>query len=663
MSPFNRPKPLMQATKFYRSLWLYGLLATASSLSAVTFSTGELGGSFDTTLSIGGIYRLDDPDPDLYGRTNGGNANSVNSDDGNLNFNKGWVSKAFKVTSELEVTYGEHLGFFTRLSYLYDDELENGNRLHRDLSEEALDRAGNRLDYFDLYGVLRFDAGNTPVDIRLGRQVVSLGESTFLSNGNNIVNPVDLANLRVPGAELREAFLPVNMLKVSAELTENTSIEAFWLLEFRHTEIEPAGTYFSTNDFASRGGDRVMLGFGALADSGSLGAIPRAVDDEANNYTQWGVALRHLAPGLNDTEFGLYFANFHSRLPLINAITPTRAISIAEIQGTASAIAQAQLVPAMIANGVPPQAIPSILPSLLGAALTQVPASAIPGIPSLAPFAAFYPAAQNIAAGARQVGLLNAAATGRYFLEYPEDITMVGASFNADLGNLGVAWQGEVSYKADVPLQIDDVEVLYATLSTLNPAFGANNQIGNYLGQYGKIIRGFRRHDVWTAQSSLTKIFGPTLGASSLTMVGEAGGLWADLPPPSTLRYEVSGTYTSGDLAAMLGTGSALPATPESFFADDFAWGYQFLARLEYNNVFAGVNVLPTIAYSHDVSGNSPAPLSNYIEGRKSLSLSVDFVWQNAWAMDLRYVNFFGGGVQNLLGDRDYFATTLKYSF
>jgi hypothetical protein len=653
----------MQALKNSRRLWLCGLLVTASSLSAVTFTTGDLGGSFDTTISVGGIYRLDDPDLDLIGTSNGGNANSVNSDDGNLNFEKGWVSKALKVTSDLEVTYGDHLGFFTRISYLYDDEIENGNRPHRALSAEALDRAGNRIDYFDLYGVFRFDYGDTPIDVRLGRQVLSLGESTFLPNGNNIVNPVDLSNLRVPGAELREAFLPVNMLKVSAELTENTSIEAFALLEFRHTEIEPSGTYFSTNDFASRGGDRVMLGFGALNDAGPLGAIPRAVDDKASNYNQWGVALRHLAPGLNDTEFGFYIANFHSRLPLINAITPTRAISVAEIQGTANALAQANLVPAMLANGVPAQAIPSVLPSLLGAALTQVPAAAIPGIPSLAPFAAFYPAAQNIAAGARQVGLLNAAATGRYFLEYPEDIMMIGGSFNADLGGLGIAWQGDVSYKSDVPLQIDDVEVLLATLSTLNPAFGANNQVGNYLGQYGKIIRGYRRHDVWTAQSSLTKIFGPTLGASSLVVVGEAGGLWADLPPASTLRYEVSGTNTSGDLSAMLGTGSSLPATPESFFANDFAWGYQLLARLEYNNVFAGVNILPTVAYSHNVSGNSPAPLSNYIEGRKSLSLSAEFVWENAWSMDMRYVSFFGGGPQNLLADRDYFATTLKYSF
>ncbi len=653
----------MQPHSCARAWRLAVALLTASSMSAVTFTSGDFSGSFDTTLSAGGIYRLDDPDPALYGTSNGGLANSVNTDDGNLNFDDGWVSKALKITSELELNFGDNFGVFTRASWFYDNAVDGATHLRKRLTNEALDYSGNRLDYFDLYGVLRFDLGDIPMDLRIGRQVLSLGESTFLQNGNNIINPLEVANIRVPGAEVREAFLPVNMVKVSADLTETLSAEVFWLLEFRHTEIEPAGTFFSTNDFASRGGERVYLGFGSLSDTGTLGGIPRGPDDEGNNYNQWGLALRYLAPGLNDTEFGLYYARFHSRLPLINALTPTRPISAAEVQATASALANQQLVPAMLANGVPAAAIPTVLPQLLGAALTGVPASAIAGHPTLAPFAPFYPGAQAIAGGARQLGLLSAAATARYFIEYPEDITMLGASFNADLSALGVAWQGEISYKQDMPLQVDDVELLFAALSTLAPQFGANNQLGNYLGQYGRIIRGHRRHDVWTAQTTLTKVFGPTLGADAFTLLGEVGGLWADLPAKDVLRYEVQGTYTSGDPAAMIGTGSTLPATPLSFFADDFAWGYQLLARLEYNNVFAGVNFLPSVAFSHDVSGNSPAPLSNFLEGRKSLSLSAEFVWQNAWSADLRYVSYFGGGVQNLIGDRDHFATTLKYSF
>src|SRR5581483_6898833 len=83
-------------------------------------------------------------------------------------------------------------------------------------------------------------------------------------------------------------------------------------------------------------------------------------------------------------------------------------------------------------------------------------------------------APQTVAAinGAKQIALLTASASGRYFDEYPEDIKMLGASFNANLGTTGIAWQGEVSYKHGVPLQVDDVELLFAALSALSPTFG-----------------------------------------------------------------------------------------------------------------------------------------------------------------------------------------------
>ena len=73
--------------------------------------------------------------------------------------------------------------------------------------------------------------------------------------------------------------------------------------------------------------------------------------------------------------------------------------------------------------------------------------------------------------------------------------------------------------------------------------------------------------------------------------------------------------------------------------------------------------MLPTVSWGHDVSGNSPAPLSNYLEGRTSLSLSADFVFQNRWTLNMQYVGYSGGGVQNLLGDRDFVSTALKFSF
>ena len=629
---------------------------------ALEFHNGDLTGSFDSTFSFGGLYRVDEPSPIFYGTTNAFNGtfgyqNSVNTDDGNINYPKGLVSELFKGSHDLELQYHD-LGFFAR-GYYFKDFISEETRRTK-LTSEARKRVASGGELLDLYALVKFHLSpDVPVDLRFGRQVLSLGESTFLPNGINVVNPVDLSKLRAPGLELKEAFLPVNMVKASIGLTKNITLEPFWLLEFRENRLEPAGTYFSTNDFASPGGSNVFLGFGTLPDYGTLGAIPRAADRKPGDYNQYGVDLHILAPSLHDTDFGFYFANYHSRSPLISARTPTSPIDSAFVQAYAVNLATINLAPALIANGFPPASVPGALNTLLGAAFTNVPIGALPS--NLQPF---YPTAQSIAAGAGKVGLLNAAATGRYFIEYPDNIHMVGASFNTSIGNSGISWQGEAALKNNVPLQVDDVELLFATLSSLNPVFGANNQIGNYLGQLNKEIPGYRRHRVVTAQTSLTKVFGPMLGSQQFTFAGEVGGVWVNLPSKDTLRYDGPGTFSSGNPTAMIATGfPTIPYTQANAFADKFSWGYQLLARLDYPSLFAGVNMSPSIAYSHDVQGNTPLPLGNYVNGRKSLNFSAEFTFQNSWSLELRYVNFFGATRFNLLSDRDYFSTTVKYSF
>ncbi len=625
-------------------------------VSALQFSKGELKGSFDTTLSFGGMYRLNPPSPEYYGISNTfdgvpGQQNSVNTDDGNLNYGKGWVSELLKGSHDLEVRYRD-FGVLVRGYWFYDFKVED--TLRTPLSKQARDRVLKGGELLDLYARGIFELGSMPLEVRVGRQVLSLGESTFLPNGINVVNAVDLAKLRVPGAELKEAFLPVNMVKLSLGLTENVTIEPFWLLEFRRNELEPAGTYFSTNDFASRGGSNVWLGFGSVPDLGSpLGAISREPDREGNNFNQAGVALRFLAPGLSNAELGLYYSRYHSRSPVISARTPSIAIDT-NLTGPLTA--------ALIRGGVPaaqagPQAAGIfqliVLSQTNPGALTPTQLATLQSAP-----------VQAAIAGARQIALLTAAATGRYFTEYPEGIDMYGASFNTALGSTGISWQGEATLRNGQPLQVDDVELLFAALSTLAPQFGANNQLGNFLGQYHHEIPGYRRHRVWTAQSTLTKVFGPILGSQQLTVLGEVGGVWANLPGKGDLRYDGPGSFTAGTQAAMNGTGfPQFTATPADAFADDFSWGYQLLGRLEYNNIIPNVTMLPTVAFTHDVDGNTPLPLGNYIQGRKSVNLSVEFNYRNAWAWELRYVNYLGAGPYNLLGDRDYFATVVKFSF
>lgn len=652
------PRRVASARLPHRALLAALVALVASPAHAIQFQFGELKGSFDSTLSFGGLYRLQNPNPDFYGTSNvfngvPGRQNSVNTDDGNLNYGKGWVSEVFKGNHDLELKLG-NLSALARGYWFHD--LKADDTLRTPLSEQAEDRVVRGAQLLDLFARAELTVGSDlPLDLRFGRQVLSLGESTFIPNGINVVNPVDLSKLRVPGAELKEAFLPVNMVKASLGLTPNITVEPFWLLEFRRNELEPAGTYFSSNDFASRGGSTVWLGFGSVSDQSNppLGAIFRENDRDASNYNQYGLATRLLAPALNDTEFGLYYVRYNSRSPVISARTPTTPINT-DLTGP--------LTQAFIRGGVPaaqagPQAA-GIFQLLVRSQLA--PASLTPaeiGTLQSAPV-------QAAIAGARQIALLTAAASGRYFIEYPEELDMFGASFNTALGATGISWQGEISLKNDVPLQVDDVELLFATLSSLAPQFGANNQIGNFLGQLGREIPGYRRHRVWTAQSTLTKVFGPLLGSQQFTLLGEVGGVWANLPDKNILRYDGAGTFTAGSQTAMAGAGfPTFVATPSEAFADKFSWGYQLLGRLDYNNVLPNVNLSPTVAFTHDVRGNTPLPLGNFIRDRKSINVALEFTYRNAWSLELRYVNFFDAGRFNLLSDRDYVATTVKYSF
>ena len=449
-----------------------------------------------------------------------------------------------------------------------------------------------------------------PAEIRVGDQVVSWGESTFIQNGINAINPIDVSALRVPGAELRDALLPVGMAWLSMGLSQNVALEMFYQYKWEETIIDPPGTYFSTSDFAGLGGSRVMLGFGAAPDWIPIGPMPtnpigvvvqRAEDREASDDGQYGAALRWFVPALGGTEFGLYYVNYHSRLPVINAITGTFA---------------------------------SVLPPTL-----------------------------------------NYSSSARYFLSYPEDIKLYGLSFNTQLGGSGIALQGEYSFRQDVPLQVDDLELLYAALTPLRlitiPAFSRLTQVGtllagtNQLGAYGysEEIEGFRRFDTSQVQMTATKVIGGAFGADQAVVVWEGAlGYVHDMPDKSVLRLEGPGTYVSGNRIHQV-AGVQPNTEPATSFPDQTAWGYVLAGRLDYNNAIGAINLSPRFSFAHDVRGLSPGPGGNFIEGRNALTLGLTGTFKISWEADLAYTRFNGANRYNLLNDRDFVAANVKYSF
>ncbi|NVK22512.1 MAG: DUF1302 domain-containing protein, partial [Kangiellaceae bacterium] len=252
------------------------------------------------------------------------------------------------------------------------------------------------------------------------------------------------------------------------------------------------------------------------------------------------------------------------------------------------------------------------------------------------------------------------------FLEYPEDIRMSGISFNtATDGGLSVA--GELSYRQDEPLQVDDAELLFATLAPVLDSVDPNtSQLGvTTINDLGREISGYRLHDTIQGQITFTNLLGSTLGSDETAFVFELGANYIrDLPNQNVLRYEVEGTLRSGnpDRAGRGAFFGELEGLTENEFANTFSWGYRTALRWNYNNMFAGWNMAPRLVYQHDVKGNTPAPISNFLEGRKALSLGVSFDYQSTWKIDFAYNRFFGAESANLIHDRDYVSLAFSYS-
>jgi hypothetical protein len=218
-----------------------------------------------------------------------------------------------------------------------------------------------------------------------------------------------------------------------------------------------------------------------------------------------------------------------------------------------------------------------------------------------------------------------------------------------------------------VPLQVDDVELLFTALSPLNPLIP--QPFNRFVSQLGSVppgteIRGWERHEVSQWQVTATKLFANLLGAEQIAAVAEVGGtkVW-DLPDTDVLRYQGDGTDTGGGPDILTGAGRN-PITQVTGFPTSYSWGYRVAVRADYNSVFGSpVNLSPRIAFNHDVNGITPGPGGNFIEDRRSTTLGVEATYLNAWAADLSYTRFSGAGNLNLIHDRDFVSFLIRYSF
>ena len=621
---------MTSATTFWRRAKLPLAVSLASSLAGpafgVSFNIGEIEGQFDSSLSVGASWSTAKANRDLIGVNNGGKGLSQTSDDGHLNFKRGETfSKIFKGIHDLELKYGD-TGVFVRGKYWYDFELKDEHRLYKDISdtnrkEGAQSSGGQILDAFIYHN---YAIGDQPGSVRLGKQVVSWGESTFIQGGINSINPVDVSAFRRPGAEVKEGLIPVNMFYVSQSLTDNLSAEAFYQLEWDQTVVDNCGTFFSQPDVVADGctdnlrvlNKRSTLPAAALGPAEALGVnvneegvlVRRGPDRDARDSGQWGVSFKYMFEPL-DTEFGAYFMNYHSRAPIFSATGAPQSVFD-------------------LAAGLPPA------------------------------FAALSP--------------LLVAGNSNYFIEYPEDIRLYGLSFSTTLPT-GTAWSGELSYRPNAPVQLSTTDILFAGVTPL-PGLGNASILP---GSPGQDLHGYNRKEITQFQTTFTHFLDQVMGASRLTLVGEVGVTYVGgLESRSDARYGRDPVFGPGELpngfcnllngSTAAGGGQTSADVNSNCNNDGFttstSWGYRARAIWEYPDVFAGVNLKPNVAWSHDVKGYSPGPGANFEEGRKAVSLGLDAEYQNTYNASLAYTNFFGGDFSTV-DDRDFLALSVGVTF
>lgn len=630
------------------------LMAVCSSqtATAVEFSTDNWEGNFDSTFSYGTSYRMEERDSSKIGKGNGGTAWSNNNDDGDLNFdNHEAFSRLLKGLHEFDLHRKDRAyGLFTRASYFYDFKLMDGTTHFKELGDAEQSKQGKGASFLDTYVWANWEPFNTRLQVRAGEQVFNWGESTLIGHGLSEVNAVDLGKLRVPGAELKEAYIPAKALWGSWQLSGSVGLEAFAQFEWQPVRFDAPGTYLSTQDYI---GDTrinetalhtvdnsdgtqtitevpspcngafgmVHLLFGQVAENTDSTQACRTADHKASDHGQYGVKLSWYSQALGDTDFSLYYVNYHNKRPIISADAYN--VGIAPVQG---------------------------------------------------------------------------------FLEYLEDIRMQGLSFNTTL-NMGLSIAGEVTRRENEPLQVDDAELLFAALQSSPAIPSGTSQLGSGF-KGGEEISGYRLFNTYQAQVTFTQLFQNIMGAEQFTMLAEVGmDRIPDLPSEDELRFEVNGTHRSGnknragngigyaagnlpfdvdgdgvpdtnrgsdlngdgiaDTGCVQAIGSDLrqcEGVETNHFATKNSWGYRLIGRWEYSNAFKGVNMTPRIVFQHDVSGYTPAPISNFIAGRKSATVGVAFDYLNRWRLDVSYATFFGNDAQDALSDRDFISAFISYS-
>ncbi len=580
------------------------MLAAPASAFQIDFKDPEVQAYLDSTVTVASAMRTQSARNPSFAAS--GNW-SVFNDAGDI------YSTPLTYLGELSVSKGDY-GFFSRFKYMYDYTLNSkdcSNCEGRTLAggfngvPDGAQDAANKFTLLDAFVFGNWEVADRALSARIGKQVISWGESNIMGGGiAQAQSPEDVNGRVTPGAELKERLLPQEMIWGSYDLSDNWSIEAYYVWNWRPSIFISPGTLFSPFDY---------LGPGFNPDL-SLPGVTYAGHDYADRGGQWGLATHFVIESLNSAELGLFWVRSHGFIPYLQAdfdpngygpLAPLSSLDLgpmsyqsvyAEDQDTYAISLSGELGTTGLSFGTELNLRENFIDTrqcMNGFGLTGVGAAV--RLPAGTPLEQRQATANALSP---QVPGCDVGESNTWMWLGNVVMSQGGGPFGADKQNyvfdVAVSWIDDLDHRD--PTDRINQNNRRVTLANANAAIAAGVR-GNALAQIGTI--------------------------------------------------QDPGRYKGVDALDR-------PITP-------FAWGYTAIASYEYNNLFWNLNVKPRFVFAHHVEGYTPFTSGALVENQRTAAVGVAFEYLSSTSLDLAYTWWLGSA--GVWDDRDNIALTFKYSF
>lgn len=556
----------------------------------------------------------------------------VNFDDGDRNFKQGsLVNNRASLLAEMNLTW-KNYGWVVSANGFYDNVYNQPNDNnspdtvnHYGVWNEFTDgtrhydgRRGRWLENY-VYGDWKLPL-DMSVDLRVGKQLATWGESLFFGGIASAQAPNDAAKAFVPGAEVKDILLPVYQVAAQLQATDKLTFLAQYKLQYKATELFPVGDFYSTQDELGPGGefaygsinplylhtcpfqfpgqpgptDPCAALYANLAAQGLINQLnqflnpppniiaPRLGDITPSNFGQYGVGVKYQVTP--ETSAGLYYLRYDDTNP-------------AGVQN----YGYAEFSPGCFTPGKPCTPL-----------TTQ---------------------------------FLNQKTPINYQAKYYDGIHLIGSSFSTTLGGFNIAGELNYRYDQDMPIQSLNAGVLTPYYTT---------------GKLGQVL--------------LSAIYagGPTFLWDENNIVAEAGYtrvLGVDavpyVPGSGLVLLQSDGTSCNGQTHCY---------GNELFFSKN-TWGLEVLSTPTLHNVISGWDLGMPIEFLAIMKGNPEVaglfgPALG--EGDQRISVGANMTRLGNLEVGLAYNIFLGSSntyvhdsffAEHPLTDRDNLSFHVKYTF